>query len=251
MLPRGAAYPHHDAAEVNWVKVTIPGKQGQICAEIRHTTKSVNGVMILAHPYKAEAKRYFTSHGLADWYLSEGWTVIAFDFNGFGESTFTGFQYDQDIHSVLAFAREAVPGVPLGLHGISFGAAQSLAACGKKDHGISFLVVENCLDNYLSYFQKRNTTLYSVLRAMHAVRRKKQVSHNYIVAASHVQSPVDVLFIYCQEDKLTTYAMGRQLMEALPLPSSMLVCKGKHLEAFAVDKIYYTRQLRRFLLSGN
>jgi pimeloyl-ACP methyl ester carboxylesterase len=56
-----------------------------------------------------------------------------------------------------------------------------------------------------------------------------------------------VLFLYCSQDTLTPHAMGLALMQAMPVPAEMVICRGGHLEGIIQDAQYYSRRLRRFL----
>lgn len=247
LMPRGANPLSLPRPSADWQSVTLPGLQASLAADIRYPAGEPTGWAVLCHPYKSAARTYFYSSGLADWYSARGWIVLIFDFNGFGDSPFTGFDYSKDILAAVRYATSQTGGKHIAVHGLSFGAAQALRAATAPDHGIESLIVENSLDNYLSYFRKRKPLMHALLAAMHNTGIMPNRLHDYIMTTAAIRQPPHILFIYNQSDTLTTPAMGQALMRVLPYPSHFILCKGGHLEAIDMDTTYYSRQLERFL----
>ncbi len=244
-LPRGAAHQpnvHHDQL---WAQEIVESGNRSIFTEILHPNVEARGIVILAHPYRSEARLFFQQNGLAEWYLRIGWLVVIFDFNGFGNSPFSGFDFHCDIIPLVKKWKSQLPDLPIVLHGISFGAGQAILACEQPQHQIDALIVENCLDSPLSYFRKRKPSLYRFWKTINLLRQKP--APDYVSAISRSANCPPTLFIYSTEDTLTPLSMGQKLLRAMPVPAEMIVCKGKHLASFSADHTYYTRQLGRFL----
>ena len=244
-LPRGAAHQPSRQPVPHWKEEVVHAGMRRIYSECRHPAGKAKGVVILAHPYRSEARLFFQDNGLAEWYVQHGWIVVIFDFNGFGNSPFSGFDFHSDITSLTTTWKSRHADLPVILHGISFGAGQSIIACRQPDHQIDVLIVENCLDTPLSYFRKRKPTLYRLWNTLSLLLQKP--APDYVQAIAGAVACPPTLFIYSTEDTLTPLSMGQQLLRAMPVPALMLVCKGRHLESFSADHIFYTRRLSRFL----
>ena len=202
--------------------------------------------VIMAHPYLADAHQFFLKRGYPDMYLELGCNVVLFDFNGFGRSPFDDFAYEKDSAMAANFATLRFPATKLIGHGISFGGSNTITYATKNPHGVSRFIIENVLDSNLSYYKKRNIKLYRLMRVLMNLSGRINANHDY-VKASALMKHKGALFIYNDEDDLTTLAMGQQLFESCPEPKSLAVFHGKHLEAYPNSPDLYRQTIRNFI----
>ena len=75
-----------DPAE--WDRVMFRGAYGARLSGLAGAAKSesVQGALVLAHPMGKSAKGFWLRHGHAELFRRAGFHVLAFDFNGYGES---------------------------------------------------------------------------------------------------------------------------------------------------------------------
>ena len=103
LMPRGRNYISDHQLETGWTKIKEAYKNKQICILYKKTDIKSKGTIILAHPYLADAKLFFLRRGHAEMYLKLGFDVFLFDFNGFGESPFLNFEYEEDLTQISLF----------------------------------------------------------------------------------------------------------------------------------------------------
>ena len=92
-----------------WVAAQIRSdSQASLAALVKHATRGpVRGVVVCAHPMGLAAKGFWLRNGHADALLAEGFHVVVFDFNGFGETVPTNFDYTADVLAIGRWARTA------------------------------------------------------------------------------------------------------------------------------------------------
>lgn len=245
LLPRGRQFALDQALLVGWNRQLVTHNN----RSINVLYKAVDGAkhtVILAHPYVADAHQFYQYRGYDTLYLDMGCNVILFDFNGFGESPFYDFSYDKDWNVAAAFAVETFPVTKIVGHGISFGGSHTISYATHNDYLVDKFIIENTLDSNLSYYKKRNIRLYKLMRALMKVSSRINANHDYIKSASLMKHN-GTLFIYNDEDDLTTLYMGKQLMDNCPAPKRLEVFHGKHLEAFPKNEQKYKEVIRDFI----
>lgn len=247
LLPRGRKFVPVPALESAYEKVFITTGNKSICVLVREAVSQARGTVILAHPYLAEARNFFIGRGHADLYYDAGFHVVTFDFNGFGESPFIDFNYENDLSAVAEYAHRRFTGLGIYGHGVSFGAAQIIVYATHTDHRFKALIIENCLDSNLSYYKKRNIRLHLLVSVLMKLFPAANRNHDYVRAVSQLRNLSRVLFIYNNDDDLTTETMGRKLMLSCRLPASFILMKGKHLNALKDNPAEYALTVRSFL----
>jgi hypothetical protein len=251
LLPRGGNFRIKPFLERDWQsgKIKISNTPLRFLFHTPDKSQAPKYSVLLAHPYLSEGRYFFIRSGIADMYRQLSCNVYICDFNGFGRSPFRDFDFEKDLIGTGKHISQMHPDTKVILHGISFGAAQSILACTQEHHPFTGLIIENCLDHNLSYFKVRSRKLYYLLRFLNLLRPESAKKHHYTERITEIKLLSAVLFIYCEADTLTTPDMGRKLYNNTGIPSSMQIFRGGHLEASAHDVSEYRAVLERFLSS--
>lgn len=245
ILPRGRQFVLDPGLQEGWTQKLFTHNNRSVNL-IFKTVTGAKKTVILAHPYLADARQFYQKRGYDTLYLDLRCNVVLFDFNGFGETPFQDFSYEKDLDMVTAFTSEHFPDTKLILHGISFGGSHTISYATHNPNNVDKFIIENTLDSNLSYYKKRNFRLYKLMRVMMKISSKINANHNYVVAARKMKHN-GVLFIYNDEDDLTTIAMGKQIMSNCPEPKRLEVFRGKHLEAYPNSPDLYRQTIRNFI----
>lgn len=163
--------------------------------------------LILGHPACVEGKQYFIDSGYAAYMKGNGFNVIAFDFNGFGESTHGNFLFHEDILAAGKKAKELFPDLPLGYHGVCMGAHWGINAFNDYDHRYSFAVLESPADSWKKYWSKSFKTRFmtSLLLLLKPTLRKNSKMLQRAATMKNIQS---ILFIYSESDIVVPFETG-------------------------------------------
>lgn len=247
LLPRGRKYNPDSKLENGWIKTIEEYNHKKICILYKKADSSPKGAVILAHPYLSDAKLFYLRRGHAKMYLSLGFDVFLFDFNGFGESPFLNFDYEEDIMIVANFAKTFNPSQLLFGHGISFGASHTLSYSAWKTNVFDKIIIENCLDSNLSYYKKRNKKLHFLMLGLMKAFPTVNKNHDYTKSIKNLKNISNVLFIYNTEDDLTTMDMGKKLFQNCNIPGKLEIFQGKHLNAFQDNEKRYPEVISSFL----
>lgn len=253
ILPRGKAYKEEKGLDDGWDKYFVQGNKKHLCCLSKKTelTSCAVGIVILCHPYLSDAKQYYLKNGHAEVYLALGFNVILFDFNGFGESSFHNFSYEEDIALVVKDGQTKNPNLPIYGHGISFGAANIIVYAAMKNSSFDKIIIENCLNSNLNYYKVRKKSIYYLMKGMMKVFPKINKNHDYTIQIGKNAVKREVLFLYNTDDSLTTIEMGHQLAASCRSPYQFEVFAGQHLEAISKERSRYIAVLKSFYHSGN
>lgn len=202
------------------------------------------GIVIFSHPISRKNKFFFSDSGRASAYLERGFSVLAFDYNGFGESDSIDLFYWRDVVTVIEYVKQNYPQQHVVLHGTSFGAFHIIRALEHLPQGAE-VVLENVNKSLLSYWRRWPLTgsLVKILELLRlrAIRDMdvQSVVRGFRRADLHVQ------FIACEEDALTTPSEMRELYEQLATENkSFTVFDGAgHLAAPSRDPVLYQTAL--------
>ena len=245
LLPRGKQFVLDAQCVVGWETEQVENN-GRVIQILYKYLPQATQTVILAHPYLGDARQFFQKRGYTDIYLEMCCNVVLFDFNGFGESPFVDFSYDKDLALVVTFCKDKFSETKLIGHGISFGGSHTVTYATYDDHKMDKFIIENILDSNLSYYRKRSKTLYNMMRLLMKLSSRINADHDHIKAASKMQHH-GALFIYNDEDDLTTLDMGIKIMEKCPEPKKMVIFNGKHLEAYSKNTEKYKKTIREFI----
>lgn len=222
----------------SWENVSFVSGTRSIIRGLYGRARTVNptGTIVCCHPMGAIAKGFFLKNGIADRFRDEGFNVLLFDFNGFGESTDGDFYLYKDILAAGIFAKGISSDLPVGLYGISFGAAMAICSFSKKDNPYKAAVLESpftTLREYWSQFPipalvlKTGSTLLP-----HVERKVRPIAH-----VSKIKNTSNILWIYSDTDRDTPLEMGLRLKSACNINSELLVISGaKHAYCYDRDR---------------
>lgn len=199
-----------------------------------------NRLVIFSHPISRKGKYFFSDSERAQTYLQRGFSVIAFDYNGFGESDSIDLFYWRDVAAVIDYAKKNFPGYEIVLHGTSFGAFHIVRALEYLPYGAE-VVLENVNKSLLNYWRRWPTTGLLV-RVLELLRIKAiQEMDVQSVVRKFQRQDLHIQFIACENDHLTTLAEMRELFEQLATENkSFAVFTGAgHLAAPGKDPALY------------
>jgi len=249
LLPRGRAYTEDPLLIKEWFKQYVEVGLKSICVIHKKTNHPTTlGMVFLSHPYLADAKQFFLKNGHALMYLELGYDVVVFDYNGFGESKFTDFNYPDDLRIVINHFRSLFPSTSFYGHGISFGASNLINYTINSEHQLLKIIIENCLDSNLTYYKKRNIKLYFLMKGLMKVFPFANRNHDYSKGVQQIKNISKVLFLYNTDDTLTTVEMGEKLQKNCAMPSELVIFGGKHLDAYTTEPKRYKELLSRFFV---
>lgn len=160
-------------------------------------------VVIFSHPITRKGKYFYTESGRAQRYLQQGYAVVAFDYNGFGESESHDLYYWQDVVAIINKVESIFPGSPVVLHGASFGAFHIIKALDYLPANTR-VVLENVNRSLYSYWQR--WFLLAMLVRLLQVCQIKAVKDMDVAncARSFSRSDIFLQFIACELDQFTT-----------------------------------------------
>ncbi len=213
--------------------------------DIAEKTGDVGGrLVIFSHPISRKGKFFFSDSERARAYLERGFSALAFDYNGFGESDSIDLFYWRDVVAVIECAKREFPAHQIVLHGTSFGAFHIIPAMEYLPLGAE-VVLENVNKSLLSYWSK--WPLAGLLVRLMTLFRLKAIREMDIlnVVRRFRRPDLHVRFIACEADELTTSREMRELFDELPSANkTFTVFQGAgHLAAPTQDPMLYQSAL--------
>ena len=231
----------------DWESINIPHNRGNyLASRLYRCHKSTNRCVFLIHPYHKDAKDFFLQSGHPEIYNTLGFHVVIFDFNGFGQSPNIGFDFDQDIVTVVEYMMGYLGTTFHVAHGISFGAAMLLKAL-THNTGIQKAIIENCLDETPNYYNKRNIYLYIIMKAIFFLFPAWKASNQYYDVIKNIKDIEELCLIYNIADDLTTPEMGTKLLQHAIVNCQFHLLKGRHMEAISADRKKYIDILESYV----
>jgi len=224
-----------DVPQEGWERVRIASRStSRLEAIVARTTLPPRGVVVCAHPMGFACKGFWLRHGHAQALLDAGFHVVAFDFNGFGESPSTNFDFPGDALSVGRWARGAFAGLPVHALTASFGAMNTLSAIAEADFPYDKVVAEGCSPT-LPDFWKAYPFAHAVLNIS---RRISPQSELHLRPVHHLarMRDVDVLLIHSRADRWTPVHFGDALQQAAARP--------ERIQRVILDKAEHTHGMR-------
>lgn len=241
--------PLREEERKEWQGVSAKSKSGAIIKGLlgRSRLPHAKATIVLGHPMGKEAKGYFLKSGYANRLREDGFHVLVFDMNGFGESTHGNFSYFEDVIAVGRLAVELTPTLPIGYHGVSLGGQWATIAFADNEHVYSFAIVESAATS-LEEFWINYPVAYTVLKTMGVflpVYRKRILMVERIKEAKHLKS---LLLIYSHSDKLTPVKMGERFHANSPVETELWtvsnaghaqIMKSDHREEYIAKALGY------------
>jgi dipeptidyl aminopeptidase/acylaminoacyl peptidase len=118
--------------------------------------EQAHSVVIMAHGYRSNRLEGGMALDLAGDLVQLGYHVLMFDFRNSGESsgdmTTVGYHEKHDLLTMVDYAQQQFPDLPLGLLGFSMGASTSLLAAG-EDTRIQAIVADSPFSDLREYLE--------------------------------------------------------------------------------------------------
>ena len=204
-----------DVPQDGWERVRIESGSGSALAAVVKTVPQARGVVVCAHPMGVAAKGFWLRNGHADAMLAAGYHVIAYDYNGFGESPSTTFDYPLDSIAVGQWARRRFHGLPVHALCASFGANNTISAMTLPGFPYDSIVAEGVAPS-LSQFWKAYPLAYAVLQFSRLVAPAGERKIRPVHHIAKAPGGVPVLLIHSRNDRWTPVAFGDEIEAAAP-----------------------------------
>jgi pimeloyl-ACP methyl ester carboxylesterase len=224
--------------DTGWEAVAIPSGSGAVLsgrfANARGRTK---GVVVCAHPMRRSAKGYFLASGRAEMLRRNGYDVLLFDFNGFGESPHGDFNYPLDVLAAGEFARRIAGGLPVHVLAASFGAGWTICAA-TREHPFDSIALEGAFTTPQEFYARHRFARFAldVLWRFFPDTRKTMIP---LESIERLAGEPRVLFIGCLADATTSPAMTRRLFDRCNLSRARrevwFVQGAAHIRSFETD----------------
>lgn len=209
-----------------WTDIETFSNSGAVIKGLfaRSKTSSPKATIVLGHPMGKEAKGYFLKSGFADFLLKNGFNVVVFDINGFGDSQNGNFKYYEDILAIGNKAQELSPDLPVGYHGISLGGQWATIAFTDESHPYQFAIIESSTTT-LDEFWSKYPSAYLALKLLNIVMPRFRKKVNMIERIKEAKNLKSILYIYSESDEWTPVAMGKRFNENTPTASELWTVK--------------------------
>lgn len=201
--------------EGRWQRVSIPSPTGaHLAGLVAEAEGDPAGTLVLAHPMGKAAKGFWLRYGHAALFRRAGFHVLAFDFNGFGESGAVSFDYPSDALAAGKFAQARYPALPVGLVGASFGAGWGMCSMAREGSPYRAAVLEGVFPS-LPDFWRHYPVAYACLRAAQFVWPTMERNLRPESDAARIVGNPDVLLIHGDADPFTPPAHGERVLRAM------------------------------------
>jgi alpha-beta hydrolase superfamily lysophospholipase len=233
----------------DWNKKIVDSQSGgRLTLWTRETREKPRAVILLGHPMGKEAKGFFLKNGLAEFYLSLGFNVAVFDFNGFGESSNGDFLYFQDVSAVSQKLKSMYSQLPLLYHGVSLGGQWATIALSLEANPISLAIIENAAPT-LEQFWIRFPAAYVSLRIIYTFMPRLAKDVRMVDRIKQTKNVKRILFIYSEADDWTPPEMGEEFARASNAPNELWIMKtAKHSLAMkSTERDDYLAKISSFL----
>ncbi len=242
-----------DVPQDGWQTVSIASLSHATLAAVVKQTRAAHakGVVVCAHPMGLAAKGFWLKSGHAQALLEAGFHVVAFDFNGFGQSELTNFNWPGDALSVGRWARSRFPGLPVHALTASFGAMNTLDALGAQDFPYHRIVAEGCAPT-LPMFWKAYPFAYGVLQMSKPLAPNLEKQLRPELGMQRLPAHVQVLLVHSHGDRWTPVAHGDRLAAAAPAGAQvrrLVLQRADHTHGLRDEPETYWPAVRNFLLS--
>ncbi|MBA4299259.1 MAG: alpha/beta hydrolase [Cyclobacterium sp.] len=210
--------------------------------------KDRDTVLILAYP-DAGNMSYFVYHAAI--LANAGYTVVTFDYRGFGKSQDFEIQkeflyykeFALDLEAVVETISKEIPNKKLGIWAMSMGTTIASRAYPRIKNQIDFIIGEGFVtdpDGIVGYYKKQGK---EILLPENSSEFKKSLES--------IDCPI--LILTASNDKVTTHTSAMNLQQKLGTNCSIIRYEGDHLTGFQVDYDnmgfggWFVGQIDRFL----
>jgi alpha-beta hydrolase superfamily lysophospholipase len=196
-----------------WERVAIPSRSGDRLAALLRVAPQGRGVVVCAHPMGRAAKGFWLRHGHAQALHEAGYHVLVFDYNGFGESPSTNFEYQLDSLSAGSWARDRFPDLPVHALCASFGAMHTISASSSLDFPFDSVVAEGCAPS-LPQFWTAYPAAHMFLQLLRRFTPASELRLRPVAHLPFAPMGLPLLLIHSRADHWTPVAFGDELERA-------------------------------------
>lgn len=235
-------------------QITFPSASGATIHGWLLASPTNHAVVILQHGIHASRSELVSR---ARFLVNAGYAVLMFDFQAHGESigshiTF-GFLESRDAQAAVAFARKRFPGKPIGVIGLSLGAAA--AALAKPPLDVQALVFEMMYPTIVDATKDRigmrlgpPGRLFSPLLTAQLKFRIGCTTDDLRPIVSVASIKVPKLFIAGEADQDTTLSESREIYGHASAPKEFVSFPGaRHQDLLAFAPEQYKKVILEFL----
>ena len=205
-------------------------------------------VLVLAYG-DAGNMSHFVYHAAA--FVQQGFTVVTFDYRGFGRSS--GFpirrdflyhtEFLDDLTAVVAYTNANLPHQKFGIWALSMGTILATLAAAGEEAPIDFILAEGFVSDTGQQVSRINTLKGKAVILPEPASRYRR-------AVRRVKIPL--LVFAATEDEITTLTDAEGLVAGKKSPRSVIPYEGGHLRGFQALSIYgfgdgYVAEVIRFL----
>ncbi len=232
--------PLSENEQKDWQQIKVQSKSGGTIFGLFSRVNNAKATIVLGHPMGKEAKGYFIKNGYTDLLRNNGYNVLIFDINGFGESSHGNFSYFEDIIAISIKAKELTPELQIGYHGISMGGQWATISFTDNSHCYDFAIIESAattLDEFWIHFP----IPYKVLKISNIFLPRYKQRIKMIDRIKEAKKLKSVLFIYSASDAWTTVSMGERFQKNCPVDAEIwtvedakhaMIMKSRHKDAY-------------------
>lgn len=229
-----------------WITTITKSKSGGkiIGLFAKANSENAKASIVCGHPMGKEAKGYFIKNGYTDLLRKNGYNVLVFDINGFGESSHGNFSYFDDITAIGLEAKKITPDLPIGYFGISLGGQMATISFTYETHPYEFAIIESAATT-LNEFWKLFPTAFKTLKILNFLLPKYTKKIKMIERIKEVKNLKSILFIYSEKDTWTPIEMGKRYLNNCPIPSELFILKNAEHAAVtkSIDKEVYFEKI--------
>jgi len=241
-------WPSDYKKQDEWLEVKFASESHSIISGLYAESRSstCKGTIVCSHPMGIIAKGFFLKNGIADRFRDHGYNVLLFDFNGFGESSDGDLFLNEDILAAGLFAKKTNPDLPVGIYGISFGAAMSVCSFSKENNPYMAAVMESPFTTLAEYWKKFPVPAM-VLKACTVIFPEKEKKVRPIHHVDKIRNTKSILWIYSDTDTDTPAEMGVRFTDACNIESQMLIIPdAKHAYCYETDRETFFKTVINF-----
>lgn len=231
----------------NWENISFNYKGKHLSTLLfKANHQKTKGIVILVHPMKIEGKYFFIEAGHAKLYTENGYHVIIFDFNGFGESEDRDFHFDKDLNEVIFLTKKIYPNLPIYIHGVSMGGAQTVLSANEQAKHIQAIIIESAASSNIDYYKHRGrkklVNIINFFDFLFPTTNKKHLYYNQIKQLKNTPK----LFIYGKKDNITPLWMGEKIYHNALEPKQMKIFDTEHLTTISEVEVEYKQLVLDF-----
>ncbi len=239
-----------NAVPEDWRRVQIKSGSGSLLSGLLGRCEGeAKGAVLMAHPMGAAAKGFWVRNGHAQLLRDAGYHVLAFDLNGFGESTCTNMDYPLDVLAAGDYLNKLFPKLNVAVMGASMGGAMSICAMAQEEHPFKAAVIESAFPTLL-HFWSRYPLPSLALKFSKIVYPAGERNLRPLHAAQSLKGQPRMLLIYGDGDVYTPPKDGKQLQDALNKNTQTefwLAPGAEHTHAYRQHPQEYAKRVLGFL----